>query len=134
MENKLKFELFPDESFESRAALYQFLAAELAPDAEEAILEGLYAREELGSIQIAEQVVLPHVESSHISQSHIILIRLDQPIRWNDQLTGIQLIITIALKEDEERAVKQEISNFVKKLADEQIIAQLLDGNFENIL
>ncbi len=92
------------------------------------IINQLNAREKVGSILIAEHVMLPHIQSDQIKKSQIIFIRLANPIlSWDCQIKDIRLLIVILLKENESKQIKNKISLFTRTLADEAYLTRLLN-------
>ncbi|QXE01890.1 PTS sugar transporter subunit IIA [Terribacillus sp. DMT04] len=97
------------------------------PLQKEAIVKQLIQREGQGSMLIAEHVVLPHIESNKVEKSQIILIRLLHSIEfWDSETKDIRLIIGVLLKENEDVQIKQKIASFMRTLADEEYVDQLL--------
>ncbi len=93
------------------------------------LVEQLKQRENAGDIQIAEHVLLPHIESPLLKQSQLLFLRLDRPLRtWNEHIENIELIIVVLLKENDELATKKRIRSLMKKLADEAFIIALLSA------
>lgn len=91
------------------------------------VVDEIISREKLGNIMIAEKVLLPHIQSKEVQKSHIYVMRLDSPISyWNEEIRDIQLIIVILLKEYEEVDIMKKIQLFVRSLADEDFIQDLL--------
>ncbi|OJG45396.1 hypothetical protein RV04_GL002112 [Enterococcus hermanniensis] len=86
----------------------------------------LQRRETVGNTMIAEHVILPHLESPKVKRSQILVIRLADPIDFDDTTREIQLIVTILLKSEEEQATKQKIAQFTRRLADEDFLTELL--------
>jgi len=90
-------------------------------------LKSLVNREKMGSNQIAEQIVLPHLENALLKKSEIYLIGLKTEIQeWTADIKQVKLIIVILLKENEQLKVKKEISRFTRKLANEDFLEKLL--------
>ena len=93
----------------------------------EKVIDQLNERENVGSILIAEHVMLPHIESNQIKMSRILFIRLANPIlSWDCQTKDIRLLIVILLKEKENEQIKKKISLFTRTLADEEYLNRLL--------
>jgi mannitol/fructose-specific phosphotransferase system IIA component (Ntr-type) len=114
----------------TKQQVYQLLVKAAAPLAskedQQQLLDLFAAREEAGDSFIAPQIILPHIESVLVSESRICLIHLERPIlNWNEKQQAVQLIIAILLKEAEQRAIKEEIRQFVRKLAEDDFLAHL---------
>ncbi|WP_368646209.1 PTS sugar transporter subunit IIA [Alkalibacterium putridalgicola] len=94
------------------------------------LLEELFQRESQGSSLIDEGFALPHVESSNVIKSAVILIRLDEPIvEWNHKDQFVKGVLFLVLKKGETTENLVEIREIMKMLADETVIAGLLNGN-----
>ncbi|OJG22588.1 hypothetical protein RU95_GL000220 [Enterococcus avium] len=105
----------------------QRFIAEFANSAEsEELIDLLQQREKVGNTMIAEHVILPHLESPKIKQSQVLLIRLAEPIDFDEKTSAVQLIITILLKSNESQVMKKKIAQFTRRLADDDFIEQLL--------
>lgn len=125
------YQIFLDQELISKQQVYQFIAETAVPllttKEKGQIVDSFVAREKIGNNQIADQVVLPHLENSLLKKSEIYLIRLKEEMQeWTKDIQNIKLIIVILLKEDETFEEKKEISNFTRKLADEQFLEKLL--------
>ncbi|MGC6767965.1 PTS sugar transporter subunit IIA [Enterococcus sp. LJL51] len=125
------YQVFLNQASISKEQVYQFIADTAVPflgiEEKKQIVHSLVEREKVGNTQIAEQVVLPHLESSLLGKSEVYLIRLKEEItEWTKDIRNIKLIIAILLKKDETIEEKKKISEFTKKLADEQFLEKLL--------
>lgn len=125
------YQVFLKQELLSKQQVYQFIAETAAPlltlEEKRQIEESLVNREKMGSNQIAEQVVLPHLENALLKKSEIYLIRLKTEIQeWTADIKQVKLIIVILLKENERLQVKKEISRFTRKLANEDFLEKLL--------
>lgn len=118
-------QVFIDSRISSKTELFHFIAGQ-ANAAEQELLTGLLLnRETVGSTLIADQIILPHLESDKIDKSQILFISLEETIEW-DEVTGmVKLAIVILLKEDEEQEIKQRITSFTRTLADETYLEVL---------
>lgn len=124
-------QVFLSQELLSKQQVYQFIAETaapwLTPEEKKQIEESLINREKMGSNQIAEQVVLPHLENALLKKSEIYLIGLETEIQeWTADIRQVELIIVILLKENEQLEVKKEISRFTGKLANEGFLEKLL--------
>ncbi|WP_339217478.1 PTS sugar transporter subunit IIA [Ornithinibacillus sp. FSL M8-0202] len=117
----------------TKEEVYTFIADMVCrdnPSQKEEIVNQLYQRENVGSILIAEHVMLPHMESDLIEKSQIVFIHLANPIQsWDEQTKDIRLFIVILLKENEQEQIKKRISLFTRTLADEAYLNRLLCSN-----
>lgn len=125
------YQLYINYNFETKDQVYEFISEHVplknySHDKQD-IIQQLKEREKIGSPLIAEQVVLPHIESDILRSSKILLIKLNNNISiWDKEIEEVKLIIAILLKKDEEMEVKTKISSFTKELANENFINYLL--------
>ncbi|AZP93911.1 PTS sugar transporter subunit IIA [Enterococcus mundtii] len=127
-------ELFDQMSLASKVATYEWISQQVFPTSKEkaqAIQQALFEREEAGDIQIEEGVILPHLEHPALANTRIWLIRPQQPItEWSERISKVELIIVVLLAENETLAVKQQLADFMRKLADPDYLDELKAGNF----
>lgn len=126
MMNDNFFQVFLDQPFKDKAHVQRFIAEFANPVEAEELIDLLQQREKVGNTMIAEHVILPHLESSKIKQSQVLLIRLAEPIDFDEKTPAVQLIITILLKSNESQETKKKIAQFTRRLADDDFIEQLL--------
>jgi PTS system nitrogen regulatory IIA component len=117
----------------TKEEVYSFISDIVCQDnplQKEEVINQLNEREKAGSTLIAEHVMLPHIESNQIKKSHILFIRLANPIQsWDCQTKDIRLLIVILLKENESVQIKKKISLFTRTLADEEYLNRLLNSH-----
>lgn len=126
MMNDNFFQVFLDQPFKDKAHVQRFIAEFANPADLEELIDLLQQREKVGNTMIAEHVILPHLESPKIKQSQVLLIRLAEPIDFDEKTSAVQLIITILLKSNESQVMKKKIAQFTRRLADDDFIEQLL--------
>lgn len=126
MMNDNFFQFFLDQPFKDKAHVQRFIAEFANPADLEELIDLLQQREKVGNTMIAEHVILPHLESPKIKQSQVLLIRLAEPIDFDEKTSAVQLIITILLKSNESQEMKKKIAQFSRRLADDDFIEQLL--------
>lgn len=131
MDDKL-YQIYTDWQFSLREQLFEKIAATAEANAisfsKAEIVELLQQRELIGDTQIAEHVVLPHLQSSVIQKSRVFFISLTNPIsEWSATIKDVQLVIVILLKQEETAATIKPISRIMRKLADEDFIEELLE-------
>ena len=126
MMNDNFFQVFLDQPFKDKAHVQRFIAEFANPADLEELINLLQQREKVGNTMIAEHVILPHLESPKIKQSQVLLIRLAEPIDFDEKTSAVQLIITILLKSNESQEMKKKIAQFTRRLADDDFIEQLL--------
>lgn len=91
----------------------------LLPKVNADLLKQLQVRDRLGSVQIAEHVVMPHVVSDQLPKSWMIISQLDKPIKYatdDDITTGIYIF---------SRPKDSSISKLIDRLTDESVIEAL---------
>lgn len=126
MMNDNFFQVFLDQPFKDKAHVQRFIAEFANPAEAEELIDLLQQREKVGNTMIAEHVILPHLESPKIKQSQVLLMRLAEPIDFDEKTPAVQLIITILLKSNESQETKKKIAQFTRRLADDDFIEQLL--------
>ncbi|MGT2923706.1 PTS sugar transporter subunit IIA [Streptococcus caviae] len=134
MSSDLIKKVFIGESFQEVKDVYRFLAEEIDASISQDLAKKLLVREQLANIQIDKQTVLPHLESSQLRQSQLLILRLAEPIKdWSETIKDIRLVICLALKTNEDRAVKEQIRGFMTKLAAAAYVEKLLTDSKANI-
>lgn len=135
MENKeISLEIFFNKKLKDRNESFDFIVNQLTKDntQKKKLLNEFLSREDVGSIEIAKHVILPHFESKLIQQSSILILKLENDIEsWNHDINQVKLIIVIALKEPETIENKKIISSFIRKFADDLFIEKLLQETDE---
>lgn len=130
MELKSIFDVYFGSVLQTKEEVYSFISEIVCQDnpiRKEEVIDQLYAREKVGSILIAEHVMLPHIESDQIKKSQILFIRLADPLpSWDDQTKNIQLFIVVILKKNESVSIKREMAVFIRSLADDEYVNRLL--------
>ncbi|MRI75116.1 PTS sugar transporter subunit IIA [Enterococcus mundtii] len=127
-------ELFDQMSLASKVATYEWISQQVFPTSKEkaqAIQQALFEREEAGDIQIEECVILPHLEHPALAKTQVWVIRPQQPIiEWSERISKVELLIVVLLAENETLAVKRQLADFMRQLADPDYLDELKAGNF----
>lgn len=127
-------ELFDQMSLASKVATYEWISQQVFPTSKEkaqAIQQVLFEREEAGDIQIEEGVILPHLEHPILAKTQVWVIRPQQPItEWSERISKVELLIVVLLAENETLAVKRQLADFMRQLADPAYLDELKAGNF----
>lgn len=126
-ESRLNIEL------RSRSDLLQVLARYVDSEVKNELDELLSAREKIGSIEIAEEVILPHFQSDKITESKVVIIRPNSKIHWNKDIGDVKLVIAVLLKNNENDTILREISQYTRKLADEEYLEYLMNTDTLNL-
>ncbi|MER2226262.1 MAG: PTS sugar transporter subunit IIA [Carnobacterium sp.] len=131
MDANLFYEVYFNRELRTKEEVYSFISEKVCQDEDsqkDEIIKQLIEREQVGSILIADHVLLPHIESDQVKKSRILFIRLVKPIAmWDCQTKDIQLLIVLLLKKNEIDQIKKKISLFSKTLADEDYLNRLLE-------
>ncbi|OBS62876.1 hypothetical protein AX758_00765 [Enterococcus mundtii] len=118
----------------SKAETYEWISQQVFPTSKEkaqAIQQALFEREEAGDIQIEEGVILPHLEHPALAKTQVWVIRPQQPItEWSERISKVELLIVVLLAENETLAVKRQLADFMRQLADPDYLDELKTGNF----
>lgn len=119
------FILYRNMNLASSEEVYTFLAERMSKANIQSVKDTFYGREAVGSIQIDDGVVLPHIEDSCIENTSIVIIQLQKPIRnWSSTINNIDLVIGVLLSPSNKQQ-KIRVASFMKKLAYEENIIQL---------
>lgn len=125
-------EYVPPTVFHSRNEVYEWLAQQVDSETgikKEQIVQALLEREETGDIQIDEGVLLPHIENRLVKATKVIILPLKQRMaNWNPAIQQVELILAVFLAPQEKIETKRQIANFMRLLADEQVIETLKEG------
>ncbi len=127
-------ETFDQIALTSKAETYEWISQQVFPTSKEkaqAIQQALFEREEAGDIQIEEGVILPHLEHPALAKTQVWVIRPQQPItEWSERISKVELLIVVLLAENETLAVKRQLADFMRQLADPDYLDELKAGNF----
>lgn len=96
-------------------------ALELSSALPNELLTQLQQRDYLGSVQIAEHVIMPHIVNQSLPDSWLIVSQLDRPVRYmtsNSITTGIFVL---------SRPADSSVTDAVDHLTDESVIRALQD-------
>ncbi|TSB44838.1 PTS sugar transporter subunit IIA [Alkalicoccobacillus porphyridii] len=129
MDNNSFYHVYVDMDLKTKEDVYSFISSLVSNDeaSQKETIQQLNQREQAGSTLIAEHVMLPHLESTHIKKSEIVFIRLAEPIQtWDAETEDIRLLIVILLKENESAQIKKDIAAFTRTLADDDYVNQLV--------
>lgn len=127
MMNAEFFQVFLDQTLTDKDQLQRFIADFANKVESDALIDLLKNREKVGNTMIAEHVILPHLESSKIEHSQVLLIRLKDPVDLDEETPAVQLVITILLKSNENLETKKRIAQFTRRLADDEFLELLLN-------
>lgn len=95
------------------------------------LFEALQAREANGNTMIAEDFALPHIESTVLKKSGIVLVRGEE-VLWQGTLQA-KTIFAILMKTNETTAVKQAVIRLMKCFAYEENLQFIAEKSKEEI-
>lgn len=58
-------------------------------------LESVLAREKLGSTSVYTGIALPHADPAFVAESQLVIMTLDKPILWGQNMVKIVVLIAI---------------------------------------
>ncbi|MBF0818305.1 BglG family transcription antiterminator [Streptococcus acidominimus] len=64
-------------------------------------LESVLAREKLGSTSVYTGIALPHADPAFVAESQLVIMTLDKPILWGQNMVKVVVLIAIAEKDEE---------------------------------
>ena len=135
MNNKL-FKVYANKEFQNQTEVYDFLAKKISLDKaeQEVIIQRFFNREQIGSIQISEKVIMPHFVASGYG-NHIFLIRPKIPIsNWSTQIGDVSIIIVIIFEENVSSEIKSRLNNLIKNLMNPEFITLLEKESQNNLI
>lgn len=104
-------------------------------DSKDGLKKEFLERENLGSIEIFEGIVMPHIVSAKLAETKIIIIHLDPVIKkWNQHIEKVNLVILLLIKKNEAELIIENIKKFIKSLTSESKIQNLLKTNEGEIM
>lgn len=99
------------------------------------VFTDLLAREKLGSTVICPGVALPHTRIENIQQPMAALLRLYEPINYDDQEEPVQLLIALLLPEHDKQQSLDTLAEVVSLLRNTDLLSQLMSApNAESLL
>lgn len=121
-------------SQKNRDELYAYLATELQNEeyVNDTFLEALKIRESqfpTGIVSHDYNIALPHVDAQHVKRNALIIVKLDEPIKFNrmdklDEVIDVKLIFMLLIKDVKYHM--QAISNLAKLWFDNDFMKSLL--------
>jgi len=93
------------------------------PEVEKAI----WQREEVFSTALGFAIALPHCKSAAVSSSSVSLMRLAEPLAWNDEV-AVSLVIMLTVSEREKGDHMKIFSRLARKLMHVDFRQQLMNG------
>lgn len=87
-------------------------------------------REKKGSTIVGKGIAIPHAKQEFVKKSKICIIKLKDPITWNDN--KLNLIILLALKFNDIYSTKTFFKNFYSLLENDDLVKKIM--NADNVL
>lgn len=106
---------------------------ELSSALQNELLTQLQQRDHLGSVQIAEHVIMPHIVDQSLPDSWLIVSQLDRPVRYmtaDSITTGIFILSRPADSSVADAVDHLTDESVIKALQDPQLLQQQLQGLF----
>lgn len=94
------------------------------PDVEHAI----WQREAIFSTALGFAIALPHCKSAAVANSSVSVLRLTEPLAWNDEVS-VSLVIMLTVSEQEKGDHMKIFSRLARKLMHAEFRQQLLDSS-----
>jgi PTS system nitrogen regulatory IIA component len=138
MENKpIKIDLLELKEEYDKSGLFRFVSGYLHGlgkiDSAEALVEELQWRESAGNTLIEEDFAVPHIESSHVNETSIVLVRLIPPIfNWTADYS-VNTALFILIKKDEEKDILKNVKKIIKSLAYAETIELLKQAGPQHV-
>lgn len=129
-------QVFLNKNLETKEEILKYIAnkavqLEISNESER-VLEGLEKREEEGSTGMENGIAIPHVASEHIFSAKLIIVQLNNGIKWpslDNQNTDF--IISILVPKNNEGKHLKILSQLSRKLIDENYIKKLKNAKSE---
>lgn len=87
--------------------------------------EDIEFREEKGNLEIYPNVLLPHIKQQYVKKSKIIIIKNHSTlIKWGNKM--LEIVILVLVSNDITENEQNNIRIFMRNLADENFINQLI--------
>lgn len=138
MENKpIKIDLLEISEMYEKSGLFRFVSGYLLRagkiDSAEALFEELQWRESMGNTLIEEDFAVPHIESNHVQETSLVLVRLNHPIAdWTDSYTA-DTVLFILIRKAEKPEVLTNVKKIIKSLAYDETIELLKKAELQQI-
>ena len=85
--------------------------------------QSVIAREKLGSTSVYTGIALPHADPATVNESELVMMTLEKPIRWGQNL--ISVVVLIAIAEKDEELYKKALTGLYSKIDSKEYIEQL---------
>ncbi len=86
-------------------------------------LKSILSREQLGSTSIYTGIALPHADPIDVTKSQLVMMTLDKPIKWGQNL--IKVVVLIAIAEKDEQVYKKALISLYSKIDNKAYIDAL---------
>lgn len=107
-----------NDKFTDNMSFYQWLIDYLSDNNQvvnnRSLIKDFLKREKIGSIEIMQGVVLPHIENKSVLQSSFYHFELNNRIEeWNNNIRNVDVVFLIIMKEDENTGIKKRIRDLL---------------------
>lgn len=96
------------------------------------IQQEFYRREEKGSTVLADNLAIPHTQSSLVNEAVLLYLRLPVPVMW-DQKQTVSRLVFILLPEKAAKCDLLAMKDFFIHLADDQVMERLANGGRQEV-
>lgn len=126
---RIKIDLLELDEVHGKSELFDYVSGYLLEagkiESAEVLQEELRWRESMGNTLIEEDFAVPHIESSNVNETSMILTRLKYPVlNWKDDYSA-NTILFMLIKKEEEPEILQDVKRIIKSLAYEETIELL---------
>ena len=130
-ESRINLELDVASKEEAIDALVDMLMQSGVLSSKEDFINDVYVRETAGQTGIGGGIAIPHGKSKSVLKTSLAIGRTKRPIEWESlDDEPVRCIILFAVREADSTTVHVRLlGQFAGKLADEDIVAALLNGN-----
>lgn len=138
MENKhIKIDLLELDEVYGKSELFDYVSGYLMKtgkiNSAEVLQEELRWRESMGNTLIEEDFAVPHIESSTVNETSVVLTRLKYPVlNWANDYSA-STILFILIKKEENPEILQNVKKIIKSLAYEETIELLKQAEKQKI-
>lgn len=86
-------------------------------------LASVLEREQLGSTSLYTGIALPHADPAFVKESELVMMTLEKPIQWGQNM--ISVVVLIAIAENDEALYKKALIGLYSKIDNKAYIEQL---------
>ncbi len=124
--------IFLHRNFTSQEEVFRFLARQLAAAGrggqEEALVEGVYAREKEFSTALNDRLAIPHCKSRAVKEATVLVVCNEREISWTDGEPVDLLFALMIPAEDENRLHIRILAQVAQLMMEESFIEAVRQG------